>query len=125
MFANDHRSFYRAQHRSGRPPPVGGLVRRETARRVEEVGSRVTNLQPGDRVVIPFQISCGRCFMCVQGLQTQCETTQVRDRGMGAAPFGFTKLYGEVLGGRTEFLRVPQSLIPHHGVEDHEKSLVS
>ena len=47
--------------------------------------------------------------MCDQGLHTQCETTQVRDQGMGAALFGFSKLYGEVPGGQAEFLRVPQA----------------
>src|SRR5215208_5059506 len=57
---------------------------------VEEVGAAVSNLTPGDRVVIPFQIACGDCFMCAQGLQTQCETTQVREQGMGAALFGYT-----------------------------------
>jgi threonine dehydrogenase-like Zn-dependent dehydrogenase len=62
---------------------------------------------PGDRVVVPFNISCGSCFMCGQGLQSQCETTQVREQGMGAALFGYTKLYGQVPGGQAEFLRVP------------------
>ena len=62
---------------------------------VEEVGSEVAELAPGDRVVIPFQVSCGHCFMCEQGLQTQCETTQVREQGMGATLFGYTRLYGE------------------------------
>ena len=58
---------------------------------------------------MPFQISCGHCWMCDQQLYTQCETTQVRDQGMGAALFGFTKLYGEVPGGQAEYLRVPQA----------------
>ena len=61
----------------------------------------------GDRVVVPFNISCGDCFMCGQGLQSQCETTQVRERGKGASLFGYTKLYGQVPGGQAEFLRVP------------------
>jgi threonine dehydrogenase-like Zn-dependent dehydrogenase len=59
--------------------------------------------------VIPFQIACGHCFFCDRGLQTQCETTQVRERGMGAALFGFSKLYGEVPGGQAELLRVPHA----------------
>jgi threonine dehydrogenase-like Zn-dependent dehydrogenase len=73
---------------------------------------RSPNIKPGERVVVPFTISCGRCFMCDQGLQSQCETTQVRDRGTGAALFGYTKLYGQVPGGQAEFLRVPQA---HYG----------
>ena len=60
----------------------------------------VTNLAVGDRVVIPFQISCGSCYMCDQQLYTQCETTQVRDQGMGAALFGYSELYGQVPGVR-------------------------
>ncbi|WP_119070151.1 zinc-dependent alcohol dehydrogenase [Rubrobacter indicoceani] len=87
----------------------GNILGHEPMGIVEEVGSEVSHVKPGDRVVIPFQISCGHCFMCDQGLQTQCETTQVRDQGMGAALFGFSKLYGEVPGGQAEFLRVPQA----------------
>ncbi|HEX8104623.1 MAG TPA: zinc-dependent alcohol dehydrogenase [Solirubrobacteraceae bacterium] len=76
---------------------------------VEEVGSGVTDLKPGDRVVIPFQVACGTCWMCDQGLQTQCETTQTRDQGMGAMLFGYTKLYGDKDGAQAEYLRVPQA----------------
>ena len=46
---------------------------------VEEVGAEVDQIAPGDRVVIPFNISCGHCWMCDQGLQSQCETTQNRE----------------------------------------------
>jgi threonine dehydrogenase-like Zn-dependent dehydrogenase len=87
----------------------GDILGHEPMGIVEEVGSEVTNIAPGDRVVIPFQIACGSCFMCGQGLHTQCETTQVRDHGMGAALFGYTKLYGQVPGAQAEFLRVPQA----------------
>jgi len=87
----------------------GDVLGHEPMGIVEEVGSDVTHVKPGDRVVIPFQISCGSCFMCGQGLQTQCETTQVRDEGTGAAIFGYTKLYGQVPGGQAEYLRVPQA----------------
>jgi threonine dehydrogenase-like Zn-dependent dehydrogenase len=87
----------------------GDILGHEPMGIVEEVGSEVTHIGPGDRVVIPFNISCGHCFMCGDGLQSQCETTQVRDQGMGAALFGYTKLYGQVPGGQAEFLRVPQA----------------
>jgi threonine dehydrogenase-like Zn-dependent dehydrogenase len=80
---------------------------------VEAVGTGVDNLKTGDRVVIPFQISCGHCFMCDQGLQTQCETTQVREEGMGAMLFGYTRLYGNKDGGQAQFLRVPQAQYTH------------
>jgi threonine dehydrogenase-like Zn-dependent dehydrogenase len=59
--------------------------------------------------VIPFNISCGHCFMCDQELYSQCETTQVRDQGKGASLLGYTKLYGQVPGGQAELLRVPQA----------------
>ena len=96
----------------------GDILGHEPMGIVEEVGSEVTNLSPGDRVVIPFQISCGHCFMCDRQLYTQCETTQVRDQGMGAALFGFSKLYGEVPGGQAEYLRVPQAQFTHIKVPD-------
>ncbi|MDQ3956666.1 MAG: glutathione-dependent formaldehyde dehydrogenase [Actinomycetota bacterium] len=92
---------------------AGDILGHEAMGIVEEVGRDVINLKSGDRVVIPFQICCGTCFMCEQGLHTQCETTQVRDQGMGAALFGYTKLYGQVPGGQAEFLRVPQAQFTH------------
>ncbi len=85
----------------------GDILGHEPMGIVEAVGADVTNLTPGDRVVIPFNIACGHCFMCVRGLQSQCETTQVREQGTGAALFGYTKLYGQVPGGQAEYLRVP------------------
>ncbi|MGB8997357.1 MAG: zinc-dependent alcohol dehydrogenase [Pseudonocardiaceae bacterium] len=85
----------------------GDILGHEPMGIVEEVGPGVTAIHPGQRVVIPFNVSCGTCFMCNQGLHSQCETTQVRDQGMGAALFGYTKLYGQVPGGQAEYLRVP------------------
>jgi len=96
----------------------GMILGHESMGVVEEVGSGVTELSPGDRVVIPFQVSCGECFMCGQGLQTQCETTQVREQGMGAMLFGYTKLYGDKDGGQAEFVRVPHANYTHIKVPD-------
>jgi threonine dehydrogenase-like Zn-dependent dehydrogenase len=87
----------------------GDILGHEPMGIVEEVGSQVTHIKPGDRVVIPFNISCGDCFMCDQQLFSQCETTQVTEQGKGAALLGYTKLYGQVPGGQAEFLRVPQA----------------
>ncbi|WP_049573104.1 zinc-dependent alcohol dehydrogenase [Streptomyces sp. SBT349] len=87
----------------------GDILGHEPIGVVEEVGPEVRDIAPGDRVVVPFQIACGSCFMCDRGLQTQCETTQVRDQGTGAALFGYTKLYGSVPGAQAEYLRVPQA----------------
>ena len=87
----------------------GDILGHEPMGIVEEVGSDVRNITPGDRVVIPFNISCGSCWMCDHKLFSQCETTQVRDQDKGAALFGYTKLYGQVPGGQAELLRVPQA----------------
>ena len=88
---------------------TGDILGHEPMGIVQEVGSAVTHIEPGDRVVIPFNISCGHCTMCSEGLQSQCETTQVREKGTGAALFGYTSLYGSVPGGQAEYLRVPQA----------------
>lgn len=87
----------------------GDILGHEPMGVVEEVGSAIGTIKPGDRVVIPFNISCGHCHMCGLELYAQCETTQVREQGMGAALFGYTKLYGQVPGGQAEFLRVPEA----------------
>ena len=76
---------------------------------VEEVGPDVATLAVGDRVVVPFNISCGRCWMCQRGLFAQCETTQNTDAGKGASLFGYTSLYGSVPGGQAEYVRVPHA----------------
>ncbi|MDH2429630.1 glutathione-dependent formaldehyde dehydrogenase [Sphaerisporangium sp. TRM90804] len=87
----------------------GDILGHEPMGIVQEVGASVTHIAPGDRVVIPFNISCGHCHMCDMKLFAHCETTQVREHGTGAALFGYTKLYGEVPGGQAEYLRVPHA----------------
>jgi threonine dehydrogenase-like Zn-dependent dehydrogenase len=87
----------------------GDILGHEPMGIVEAVGPEVTDIAPGDRVVIPFNISCGHCYMCDRGLQSQCETTQVHEQDTGAALFGYTKLYGQVPGAQAELLRVPQA----------------
>lgn len=85
----------------------GDILGHEPMGVVAEAGPEVTELKVGDRVVVPFNVSCGTCHMCGQGLHSQCETTQVRGYGNGASLFGYTKLYGQVPGGQAEYLRVP------------------
>ncbi|MFL5860500.1 MAG: zinc-dependent alcohol dehydrogenase [Solirubrobacteraceae bacterium] len=101
----------------------GDILGHEPMGIVEEVGSKVEHIEPGDRVVVPFNISCGACWMCDQGLFAQCETTQVREQHKGAALLGYTKLYGQVPGGQAELLRVPQAhfgpiKVPANGAPD-------
>jgi threonine dehydrogenase-like Zn-dependent dehydrogenase len=90
---------------------------------VEEVGSGVPHLDVGDRVVIPFNVSCGHCWMCEHQLQSQCETTQNHEFGTGASLLGYSKLYGQVPGGQAEYLRVPHAdygavKVPHGRPDD-------
>ncbi|MCG5434395.1 glutathione-dependent formaldehyde dehydrogenase [Mycobacterium sp. MYCO198283] len=101
----------------------GDIVGHEAMGIVEEVGPQAGDLRVGDRIVVPFNISCGHCFMCTHDLQSQCETTQNRDQGTGAALFGYSELYGEVAGGQAEYVRVPQAQythikVPHEGPDD-------
>jgi threonine dehydrogenase-like Zn-dependent dehydrogenase len=91
----------------------GDVLGHEAMGIVLEVGRDIGRIRPGDRVVVPFQISCGRCWMCERSLYTQCEATQVRGEGSGAALFGYSKLYGQVPGGQAEYLRVPEAQFTH------------
>ena len=103
----------------GKIPAVkdGDIFGHEFMGIVEEVGSGVTAVQRGDRVVIPFVIACGQCFFCEHSLYAACETTNT-GRGAimnkkaippGAALFGYSHLYGGVPGGQAEFVRVPKA----------------
>lgn len=101
----------------------GDIIGHEPMGIAEEVGAQVTHVKPGDRVVIPFNISCGRCWMCDRQLYAQCETTQNTEHGKGASLFGYTKLYGQVPGGQAEYLRVPHAdfgpiKVPDHGPDE-------
>jgi threonine dehydrogenase-like Zn-dependent dehydrogenase len=103
----------------GKIPTVehGDIFGHEFMGIVEETGSAVTAVQPGDRVVIPFVIACGDCFFCQQDLYAACETTNT-GRGAiinkkaippGAALFGFSHMYGGIPGGQAEYVRVPKA----------------
>jgi threonine dehydrogenase-like Zn-dependent dehydrogenase len=97
----------------------GDILGHEPIGIVEEVGREVEHIKPDDRVVIPFNISCGHCYFCDQQLYSQCENTRdpgklpqtasLLGRGKGASLFGYTHLYGAIPGGQAEYLRVPQA----------------
>ena len=87
----------------------GDVLGHEFMGEVVDVGAAVGTLEVGDRVVVPFNISCGSCWMCSRGLFAQCETTQNREQGKGASLFGYTSLYGQVPGGQAELVRVPHA----------------
>lgn len=85
----------------------GDVIGHEPMGVVEEVGAEVTGLAPGDRVVVPFNVSCGHCGRCGAGFQSQCETTQNESVRKGGSLLGYTHLYGGIPGGQAQYLRVP------------------
>jgi threonine dehydrogenase-like Zn-dependent dehydrogenase len=116
----------------------GDILGHEFMGIVEECGPAVTRVKKGDRVVVPFTISCGQCFFCSKKLFAACETTNP-DRGAivnkkdtrpGAALFGYSHLYGGIPGGQAEFVRVPKAnvgplVIPDSGLEDRQVLFLS
>jgi threonine dehydrogenase-like Zn-dependent dehydrogenase len=92
----------------------GDILGHEPMGEVVEVGSEVTSLKIGDRVVVPFTISCGHCFFCEKTLYSCCDTTnpnaEMARKVMGHSPagiFGYSHLLGGFAGGQAEYLRVP------------------
>src|SRR4051812_13821326 len=104
----------------------GDILGHEFMGIVEDTGPAVTRVRRGDRVVVPFTISCGSCFFCSRTLFAACEATNP-DRGAilnkkqtrsGAAMFGYSHLYGGVPGGQAEFVRVPQGNVGPFQIPD-------
>jgi alcohol dehydrogenase len=97
------------------PQPRNMVLGHEFMGIVEEVGPNVTRVKKGDRVVVPFPISCGKCHFCSMELPTHCENSNLENygpegsllHGKGAALFGYTDLYGGYNGGQAEYVRVP------------------
>lgn len=94
----------------------GDILGHEPMGEVIEVGSGVTKLKVGDRVVVPFVIACGKCWFCEQTFFSCCDTTnpnaKIAREAMGASPaglFGFSHMLGGYAGGQAEYLRVPHA----------------
>ncbi len=94
---------------------------------VEDVGAEVKNLKRGDRVVVPFPISCGQCFFCTHDFPTHCENSNPEHYGpeggilsqKGGGLFGYTDLYGGYRGGQAEYVRVPFADVGPRKVPDN------
>lgn len=92
----------------------GDIIGHEPMGIVEEVGSSVTHLKKGDRVVVPFTISCGSCYFCDKDLFSLCDESNPNrsdaEKALGHSPaglFGYSHLTGGFPGGQAEYLRVP------------------
>ena len=103
----------------------GDILGHEFMGEVVEVGSAITNLRRGDRVVIPFPISCGKCFYCQEGMYSLCENSNpnaaLAEELWGYSPagiFGYSHLLGGYAGGQAQFVRVPYADVNHVKIPD-------
>jgi threonine dehydrogenase-like Zn-dependent dehydrogenase len=99
---------------------AGDIIGHEFMGEVVEVGSEVKKLKPGDRIVVPFPISCGQCFFCQKGLFSLCENTNPNaveaELMWGHSPagiYGYSHLLGGYAGGQAEYARVPFADVDH------------
>lgn len=117
---------------------TGDILGHEFMGVVEDVGPGVFNVKRGDRVVVPFTISCGSCFFCQRTLFAACETTNPgrgaivnkKDTRPGAGLFGYSHLYGGYAGGQAELVRVPKAnvgplVIPQTRLSDEQVLFLS
>ncbi|HKO56522.1 MAG TPA: alcohol dehydrogenase catalytic domain-containing protein, partial [Thermoanaerobaculia bacterium] len=92
----------------------GDVLGHEFMGEVMEVGTEVKNLRPGDRVIVPFPIACGRCFFCKEKMWSLCDNTNPNAWMVealmgysGAGIYGYSHMYGGYAGGQAEYVRVP------------------
>ncbi|MDF2556908.1 MAG: theronine dehydrogenase-like Zn-dependent dehydrogenase [Bacillales bacterium] len=95
----------------------GSILGHETMGIIEEVGKDVKKLKKGDRVIVPFPVSCGHCWFCNHGLSSQCDESNANGEIGGI--FGYSKTFGGYDGGQAEYLRVPYAnfgpkIVPEH-----------
>ncbi len=114
----------------------GDIMGHENMGEVVEVGSAVKNLKKGDRVVVPFTISCGECYFCKKGLFSMCDVSnpnaEIARKAMGHSPagcFGFSHMLGGFSGGQAEYLRIPYADVGpikiESGLEDEQVVFLS
>ncbi|MEP7212444.1 MAG: zinc-dependent alcohol dehydrogenase [Acidobacteriota bacterium] len=104
----------------------GDILGHEFMGEVVEVGSGITNLTKGDRVVVPFTISCGNCFYCQKQLWSLCDNSNPNPEMLetlagysGSSLFGYSHMYGGFAGGQAEYVRVPFADVGPIKVPDH------
>jgi threonine dehydrogenase-like Zn-dependent dehydrogenase len=92
----------------------GDVLGHEFMGEVVEVGDAVSNLQEGDRVIVPFTIACGRCFHCKRGETSLCDNSNPKPEiaetiygASGSGLFGYTHMLGGYPGGQAQYVRVP------------------
>jgi len=85
--------------------PAGFILGHETMGIVEEAGPDVTQIKKGDRVIVPFPVSCGHCWFCEHDLWSQCDNSN--PHGDAGGIFGYSETFGGYAGGQAEYLRVP------------------
>lgn len=99
--------------------PQDYIIGHEPMGIVEEVGPQVTKLKKGDRVIVPFNVSCGECFYCNHGLTCMCDNSN--PNGEGGGFFGYSETFGGYPGGQAEYMRVPYgNFTPYKIPEDCE-----
>jgi len=96
--------------------PKGFILGHETMGIVEEAGKEVTRVKKGDRVIVPFPVSCGHCWFCKHDLWSQCDNSNTNGEVGGI--FGYSKTYGGYDGGQAEYLRVPYANVGPFKVPD-------
>lgn len=74
---------------------------------VEEIGSEVTRVKKGDRIILPFNVSCGDCYYCKNEMESQCDYSNPNLEVNSGGYLGFTERYGNYPGGQAEYLHVP------------------
>lgn len=94
-------------YHGGIVPETDYVVGHEPMGIVEEVGPMVKSLKKGDRVVIPFNVSCGECFFCQHQMESQCDNSNGNPHSDAGGLFGFAEQFGNYPGGQAEYLRVP------------------
>ncbi|XID96234.1 zinc-dependent alcohol dehydrogenase [Paenibacillaceae bacterium WGS1546] len=101
--------------------PLGFVIGHEPMGIVEEVGPEVDRLKKGDRVIVPFNVSCGKCWYCANELESQCDNANEFLHGGTGGYFGYSETYGGYAGGQAELMRVPfGNFVPFKVPEDAE-----